>query len=40
MLMIIETQNTNTVQKDDMVIIKEELTTMINMKLGWKSEEL
>ena len=40
MLMILDAQNTKTVEKNDLVIIKGELTTMINMKLGWKSEEL
>ena len=40
MLMILEAQNTKKVEKNDMVIIKGELTTIINMKLGWKSEEL
>ena len=40
MLMILESQNTKKVEKNDIVIIKEELTTMIKMKLGWKSEEL
>jgi hypothetical protein len=39
-LMILEAQNTKTVQKNDIVIIKQELTTIINMNLGWKSEEL
>lgn len=38
MLMILEAQNTKTVEKNDMVIIKTELTTMINLNLGWKSE--
>ena len=40
MLMILETQNTQQIAKNDIVIIKQSLTTMINMKLGWKSEEL
>jgi len=40
MLMILEAQNTKTVGKNDMVLIKTELTTMIKLKLGWKSEEL
>jgi hypothetical protein len=40
MMMILETQNTRTLEKNDMVAIKEELTAIINLKLGWKSEEL
>ena len=40
MMMILQAQNTKIVEKNDMVIIKEELTTMIDMNLGWKSEEL
>lgn len=38
MLMILESQNTNKIFKNDMVIIKKELTNMINLRLGWKSE--
>lgn len=40
MLMILESQNTNKIFKNDMVIIKKELTNMINLRLGWKSEQL
>ena len=40
MLMILEAQNTKTIEKNDIVIIKTELTTMINLNLGWRSEEL
>lgn len=40
MLMILDAQNTETVQKNDLVIIKEHLITMININLGWRSEEL
>ena len=40
MLMILESQNTAKIHKNDMVVIKTELTNMINLRLGWKSEEL
>lgn len=40
MLMILESQTTAKIHKNDMVIIKTELTNMINLRLGWKSEEL
>jgi hypothetical protein len=40
MLMIMEAQNTNHLYKNDLVIIKEELTRRINFRVGWKEEEL
>ena len=40
MLMILESQATARMHKNDMVVIKTELTNMINLRLGWKSEEL
>lgn len=40
MLMIMEAQNTNSLCKNDLVIIKEELTRRINFRIGWKDEEL
>lgn len=40
MLMILEAQDTEKIHKNDMVIIKEQLSSMIHLGLGWKSEEL
>ena len=37
MLMILESQDTNQVHKNDLVVIKEELTRVIGLGLGWKS---
>ena len=40
MLMIVQSQDTNSINKNDLVIIKEELTGITGLGLGWKSQEL
>jgi hypothetical protein len=40
MMMILDAQNTNHLHKNDLVIMKEELTKMISLRIGWKAEEL
>lgn len=40
MLMILDAQDTNRLYKHDLVIIKDELTRLIDLRIGWKAEEL